>query len=127
MRNDLKYKCSCCGGHINRSTMICEYCGTRYEDNNGDVIRIETFQNPVRTLASQIAVDKFLAIKSPQEYSEFAVKTLARQFADVIVPYMELQCLDDPISLKLLLSARLKVIEPINKATDVFLRLSKST
>ena len=113
-----KYKCSCCGGNINRATMICEYCGTRYKEEYGNVLRVETFQNPVRTLASRVVVDDFAMRTSPQEYSEFAIKQLARQFAECIAPYMDIQYSFDNRTRISRLDARIKIVEPINKPTD---------
>ena len=51
-----KYICSCCGGKINRITMTCEYCGTQYEEKHDNLIRIETFRNPVETLGCDIPI-----------------------------------------------------------------------
>ena len=83
-----KYKCSCCGGNLNRATMTCEYCGTRYKEEYGNVIRFETFQNPVRTLNSRIVLDEFAIKAQPKEYSEHVIKALAREFAECIAPYI---------------------------------------
>ena len=114
-----KYKCSCCGGNINRATMICEYCGTRYKEEYGNVIRVETFQNPVRTLASRAVIDDFAMRTDPQGYSEFAIKQLARQFAECIAPYMDLEYSVDNLTRTARLDAKIKIVEPIHKATDV--------
>ena len=116
-----KYKCSCCGGNINRATMTCEYCGTKYKEEYGNVFRIETFQNPVRTLASKTTVDTRLLYDNPKEYSEFAIKQLARSFAECIAPYMDVQCMHDPERCITTLEARIKVVEPINKPTDTIM------
>ena len=114
-----KYKCSCCGGNINRATMTCEYCGTRYKEEYGNVFRVETFQNPVRTLASQFVLDdRYMMINNPQEYSEYAIRTLARQFAESIAPFMDVEYEHDPCMHVTKLSARIKIVEPIHKATD---------
>lgn len=118
-----KYKCSCCGGNINRATMICEYCGTRYKEEQESVIKIETFRNPVRTLASRVAMDKYFLTKSPEEASEYAIRTLARQFAEYIAPYMDIQCSFDRLTDHAVLDAQIKVVEPINKPTDALGKL----
>lgn len=116
-----KYKCSCCGGDINRATMICEYCGTRYKEDRAGVIRIETFRNPVRTLENQLVLsDRYMMINNPQEYSEYAIRTLARQFAECIAPFMEVEYSYEPSMQTTKLRARIKVIEPIHRSTDMF-------
>ena len=118
-----KYKCSCCGGNINRATMICEYCGTRYKEERESVIKIETFRNPVRTLASRVAMDRYFLTKSPEEASEYAIRTLARQFAECIAPYMDIQCSLDRLTDHAVLDAQIKVVEPINKPMDALGKL----
>ena len=55
-----KYLCECCGGHINPRTMTCEYCGTQYKrqwDDPLNVVRIETYRNPVKTFTATMAID----------------------------------------------------------------------
>lgn len=121
-----KYVCSCCGGKINRATMTCEYCGTRYKEEYGNVFRVEIFQNPVRTLASRfVADDRYMLMNNPQEYSEYAIRTLARQFAESIAPFMELEYEHDPCMQRTILNARIKVVEPIHKPTDAISELAK--
>ena len=121
-----KYVCSCCGGKINRATMTCEYCGTRYKEEYGNVIRFETFQNPVRTLASKVSLDRRMLMDSPQEYAEYAIKSLAREFAECIVPFMDVEYSYDPFYCIGTLAARIKVVEPINKPTNALAELSRS-
>ena len=122
-----KYKCSCCGGNLNRATMTCEYCGTRYEEEHGNVIRIETFQNPVRTLKSYFELsDRYMLINNPREYSEYAIKTMARQFAEAIAPFMNVEYSFEPCMDITRLSATIKIIEPINKPTDPLANLKIS-
>ena len=114
-----KYKCSCCGGSINRATMTCEYCGTRYKEEHGNVFKIETFTNPVRTLGSQITIDNFALYKNPKDYAEFAIKKLAVSFAECIAPYMDIRVSTEPWRDQTIIDAKIKVVEPINKSTDV--------
>ena len=118
-----KYKCSCCGGNINRATMICEYCGTKYKKEYGDIIRIETFTNPVRTLASQMALDNYALKLNPKEYSEYAIRELAVEFAECLVPFMDIHSSIDSNRGQMILDARIKVVEPINKPTEVMAKL----
>ena len=120
-----KYKCSCCGGDIDRKTMTCEYCGTRYKEEYGNVLRIETFQNPVRTLATRIVIDDFAMRTAPKDYSEFAIRELARQFAECIAPYMDIQHTFDSRTRISRLDARIKVVEPINKPWDALERFEE--
>ena len=120
-----KYKCSCCGANINKITMICEYCGTQYKEESGNVIKIETFTNPVRTLASKMVIDNFALTMNPVEYSEYAIKKLAVKFAECLVPFMNIQSSIDPCTDHVILDAKIKVIDPINKPSDIIEQLTK--
>jgi len=114
-----KYKCSCCGGNINRVTMTCEYCGTEYKEEYGNIVRIETFTNPVRTIASTMALDKFALQMNPKEYSEYAIRKLAIELAECLVPFMNIHPSFDLGREQIILDARVKVVEPIKKSTDL--------
>lgn len=53
-------KCECCGASLKINPYnpyfddyFCDYCGSKYKANNEGVIRIETYQNPVRTLIAK--------------------------------------------------------------------------
>ena len=120
-----KYKCSCCGGNINRATMTCEYCGTRYKEEQGNLLRVEMFQSPVQTLKSRFAINAKYFRRNPQECAEYAIKQLARDFAECIAPYMDMECSFDPATQLTVLGARIKVVEPINKPWDALERFSK--
>ena len=115
---DEKYICQCCGGRIDRKTMTCEYCGTQYKEEYSNVLKVEMFQNPVRTLATRIVIDDFAMRTSPKDYSEFAIKELARQFAECIAPYMDIQHTFDSRTRISRLDAKIKVVEPINKPME---------
>ncbi len=115
----IKYKCSCCGGNINRATMICEYCGTRYKEEYGNVMRIETFRNPVHTIKTQLAIDDYALRLSPKEYSEFAIRELVNQFAECIAPYMDIHYSHEYITGIAALEAQIKIVQPSHKASDM--------
>ena len=50
-------KCECCGAPLKINPYFddyfCDYCGSKYKANNEGVIRIETYQNPVKTLIAK--------------------------------------------------------------------------
>lgn len=70
---DNTYKCDCCGAPINPATMKCEYCGTQYQHRGGNIVRIETFRNPVHTLAVENRISMFdvkaLGVRGQQRQS----------------------------------------------------------
>ena len=120
-----KYKCSCCGGNINRATMTCEYCGTQYKNEYGNVLRVETFQNPVRTLGCKRMLDRQVLMNNPQEYSEYAIRSLAGQFAEAIAPYMYLESSLDYKTGQIILDAKIKVVEPVIKPSGALTALTE--
>lgn len=120
-----KYKCSCCGGNINRATMTCEYCGTQYKKEHENVVRVETFQNPVRTLACKRLLDREVLMTNPQEYSEFAIRSLAGQFAEAIAPYMYLESSLDYETGRIVMDAKIKIIEPVIKPSGALTELNR--
>lgn len=104
------YICQRCGGTINRAKMICEYCGTAYQDDNG-VIRIEAYRPGVHTLGSNVVIDKEFANLSPKEASEMAIRIMAKEFADGIAQFMEVRTMDYPGKNEILFSAKLRVLD----------------
>ncbi len=89
-----KYVCDCCGGTINPLTMTCEYCGTKYkrDDDWAKPIRIETYQNPVRTYTARVGIDAYdVRNNDPEIISRIAVEELSRELSKVIAPNMVIE------------------------------------
>jgi hypothetical protein len=110
-----KYICDCCGGKINPATMECEYCGTHFKEDyiNDSVIRIETYRNPVETLAAATMIpDEMIKSLGPEKASEYAVHVLAKKLSEGIVPFMVLQSEFDPCRYHHKIEARVKLIVP---------------
>lgn len=123
-----KYICSCCGGKIDKSTMKCDYCGTQYKmENDNVVIRVETFQNPTRELICSRSFDRRdLELFRNQEHAfDTMVSHMAMEFAKDLMPYMDMEYEFDPVNLRYSLHARLKVVNPVNKPTNVLESLSE--
>ena len=110
-----KYICECCGGKINRATMMCEYCGTQYKEDlvNDAVIRIETFHNPVDTLkASVIVPDEQIRLLGADDASEWVVRQLAHKFSEHISKYMVLENRFEPYERQHHVTATVKMVIP---------------
>lgn len=107
-----KYRCDCCGGHINPRTLKCEYCGTQYKEEHDTAIRIEAFHNPVRTFTAKISLDREL-MNRPYG-SEIAIKELARELSKVIPSMMEVETRFDPEFMRQEVWGRIKIVEPVN-------------
>jgi len=86
-----KYICECCGGNINRATMQCDYCGTKYKEEYDKPIRIETFRNPIRTFNAKVRITEEMYRSLPtEEISRFAVNELVRALSQSIAPMMKI-------------------------------------
>lgn len=117
MDNLLALKCDCCGGNL-KPTLYdprkysCEYCGTHYvKDGLCDVIKVETFHNPVRTLKSVIEYPVEDMQLMGEHASEFAMKSLTRNLADSLAEFMRVETEIDPANRKCVITARVRLVE----------------
>lgn len=102
--------CPQCGGAVNRATMICEYCGTRFrEDDSG--IKIEVLRPGVRVLSTTFEVPDEFMYSSPKDAAAYAIDRMAEQFAECIAPYIDVKMQVDPAALKTRFYASLRVID----------------
>jgi len=116
------YICQCCGGTINRTTMKCEYCGTEYEKIDDQIyLRIETFQNPVETLACQVGItnDEMMAL-GPEAASKLAMQSICRQLSECLMPFINMRVEHDPSAGIHHLEGRLKIVRPVNRQEDIY-------
>ena len=86
-----KYICECCGGKVNRATMTCEYCGTQYKEEANNLIRFETYRNPVQKLCVTTSFPEEAFKERPKEMAEYAIRHTAMKFAECIAPYMVME------------------------------------
>ena len=100
-------KCECCGAPLKPSmfdyeTYICEYCGSRYERKNGDqVIRIETFQNPVRTFAAKTMIsNEAIMAMGEEKAAEYSIRELTHNLAESLTPYLTVEKEYNPMDMK---------------------------
>ena len=109
-----KYKCPCCGGHINPRTMQCEYCDTQFEDENRNLIgRVETFTNPVAVLSCQSYLDKeAIACYGLEKASEYVLREMVTGLVDKIYPFMEVRATQDVTYSGIKLEGRIKCTIP---------------
>lgn len=106
--------CECCGGQINLARNICEYCGTQYKTYDYEnVIRVETFSNPVKVYKSQIEIPREAIISAGEELaSKQAIRMLSRNLADAIAENMELETQYNIMDNTQRISARVRIVEP---------------
>lgn len=107
--------CKNCGGSINRSTYICEYCGTAYEDRSGIPYIIETRQKPCKVLQMRSFIDEEY-LKSdlfPREVIvNKAMGDIRYQLAKALEDYLKIDMSYDPRTMRQIITAQVRVIEP---------------
>lgn len=117
--------CTECGGHIDRDTMTCKFCGIQFElDNYMQPIIVKRFETKINVLESYMTIPQEMFVLEHehgnlQNLTEYAVKELARQFADKLVPFMEVRREYNPIFDKQEIRARVRVAQPFDCGGDI--------
>lgn len=94
---DDKYICTCCGGRINRATMTCEYCGTQYKYEFEQVMRIETYHNPVTTIMGGCVIPRHEAhCIGAENMAEMAMSRIQGEIAAALTDVMRYDIEFDP-------------------------------
>lgn len=114
-----KYLCECCGGHINEKTMTCEFCGTKYKLDD-EVIRIETFRNPVRTFTACVEMDDdSLREVGAETASKIIVNKLTAELSKAISRNMVVESEHDIHYMRHRIRGTIKMVEPIEQASSL--------
>lgn len=106
------YKCENCGASVNPNTGVCEYCGSRYRIHDDNLIRIETYQNPIKTYMAEMLVPDEYVIIDADGISEYAVDSLAHKLADAFKENMDVKLEHDPRMNVQRMTARVRIVEP---------------
>lgn len=108
--------CPNCGGSVNVSRLICEFCGTKFKDADCDtgIIRFETYTSPTRVLGAETIVsNEFVAI-DPDNVMNHVKRNIAERLADRLLQgeLIEFRSEMDFKHCQQIISARLRVLEP---------------
>lgn len=107
--------CSNCNGKVNIGSYICAYCGTQYEKPSIDVplqrLEIVRTEAPCVVLGAQMAVSEFHIREYPDIIQEHIRNNLARELANEIMKYMELEEDRDIGNLQRVFRARIRVVD----------------
>ena len=108
------YVCTQCGGKVNRNTLICEMCGTRFKDmSTPELIRLEVERPGVHVLQSEYVVDKCLSEHiGATEISRIVIERMSHALADAIAPYMDVKWEDVPWQNEIHVRGRIRVLDP---------------
>ena len=113
-------KCECCGAPLKINpynpyfdNYFCDYCGSKYKANNEGVIRIETYQNPVRTLmAKMYMTDDAVKGIGEEKAAEYSIKNLSSNLAESLAPMLTIEKEYDPQYMRHIITAKVRVVEP---------------
>lgn len=103
--------CPNCGGSIDRGRLICEYCGTKFDDGMRP-IKIETYQHPVRHFQTQTYLPREFMVDNPDECAEYAIRDITKNLASHLKDMLELRTDFDPMCNQVVITARLRVLDP---------------
>ncbi len=107
--------CQCCGGHINRTTYKCEYCGTQYKSEQDQIIRIETYHNPVRSIKSSVRLDHKMVLQlGPEAAAEIVMREITRELSKSLAPFIKLTNYMDYRTCQNIVDGEIKIVQPIN-------------
>ena len=110
-------KCECCGAPLKINPYFddyfCEYCGSKYKADNDGVIRIETYQNPVRTLIVKTCVsDDAVKDIGEEKAAEYSIKNLTRNLEESLASMLTIEKEYDPQCMRHIITAKVRVVEP---------------
>ena len=109
--------CDNCGGTINRATMICEYCGTKYQfdDHGMRPLIIEQQTSPVKILKMETSIPEELLRNdciARKSVADYAMKNIRDQLAKALEDCMEIEMHYDMRQMRQIITARVRVLEP---------------
>lgn len=111
------FKCKCCGASLKPSHMVfgeytCEYCGNRYRIENDNVIRVETFQNPVDVLTcAKMISQEAINIVGEEEATRITINQIAEYMVNSLIPYIQIEKEYDPMRMVHIIKGRVRVVK----------------
>ena len=87
--------CPQCGGRINESLMMCEYCGTKFKSKY-DVIKVIAERPGIHTLSADVVIaNEDIEMFGAEKASEIALRNIADKMAKCIMPYISIKTQQD--------------------------------
>ena len=109
------YICTRCGGSVNRATHTCEYCGTRYKEDNHipHMTQIVVDRPGVQVLGVTRTIDWEAKryMRDPHMMSELVMRDICNELSKCIAPFLEVRTEEDPMHMQTMVSARLRVVD----------------
>ena len=106
--------CPNCGGTVDRARMICEYCGTRFkQDETSPTLRLETYSCPIRPFIVQTMIpSEYLQSDNTDYIAEYAMRDITSRLADSLKEMLELRREHDFMHNQEIITARIRVVDP---------------
>jgi len=122
-----KYICSCCGGRIDPKTMTCEYCGTHYKKDSDNIIRVETFTNPVIRIVEKTVIPGIeVRCIGAEDITRIAMSSIQQKIAAALTDVMKYDVEFKPEINVYEIRGELRAVIPQNDGiNEVFGRLQK--
>ena len=108
--------CPNCGGRVNRDRLICEFCGTEFNKNCGEIgiLKIEHVDPNTRVLRAEARAAREQLMIAPESVESFAKYEIAKQMAQKLLEgnMIEMTSEMDWKTCEQEISARLRVLDP---------------
>lgn len=108
--------CPNCGGRVNVTRLICEFCGTQFKaaDSDFGVIKLETFTSPTRVLGIETRIPNEMHEYAPEQIIPYVKREIAERLADKLLQGELIEFISemDWKHCQQVISARLRVLEP---------------
>lgn len=106
--------CECCGGHIDRTTLVCKMCGTAYRfDDDFKPVRIEVRKCDIKVVQGCVQLPReFVLDTDATEMSKLTLTKMAHNMAEHILPLIEYQTEFDIEHNMYVTYGRLRVVDP---------------
>ena len=106
-------KCTECGGHIDRATMTCRFCGVQYKlDEWSRPVVIRQLNPEMVTLMSRMDIDDRILLADDDGYTKFAIDQLSVNLAKKIADLMEVSIEENPMNCSHTVYGRIRVLKP---------------
>lgn len=108
--------CPNCGGRVNRDRLICEFCGTAFNKNCGEIgiLKIEHVEPNTRVLRAEVRATREQLMIAPESVESYAKREIAEQMARQLLEgkMIEMTSEMDWKTCEQVISARLRVLDP---------------
>ena len=105
--------CECCGGHIDRASLVCKMCGTPYRlDEDMKPIRITEYRGRLVTISGEAHIPSYILAENPEYVSRHTLQEMAISMAEKLLPLVEFEHTMNPRTQEMITYGRIRVAAP---------------